>query len=106
MTPGGVRRRDRYAVRAARLLFALLSRQGYLCPIDGRDARATILPSYRRVAIECLQLIQINRLDVSANAALAKGQRHPGFEMPDNSWFHFRVASEIEIQTIGPRIHQ
>src|SRR5207237_827070 len=99
---GRVGRRDRHTVRSARLFFDIdvIVPRGPVATARGTDTPGG------SVAIERLQLVQINRFDVATDAAFAEGQGHPWFEMLDDSRLYLRMLGEIKIQTVGPRIHQ
>src|SRR5581483_8242913 len=86
-----VRRGERNAVRAA-----------------GIESQVTFISSrnFAALFIEGLELIELNRFDVAANAAFAERESHPGFEMRDYLWRYFRMVRQIEVQSVGPRIHQ
>src|SRR4030095_14103042 len=63
-----VRRRDRRTVRPARLVIVRQRR------VDGLTG---VLAKTGRLAVERLQLADVHALDVAADAALRKRQRHP-----------------------------
>ena len=58
------------------------------------------------VPVEGLELLQVDSLDVAADAALAEGQRHPRFESLDHAGLHLRVLVEVVVQAAGVGIHQ
>src|SRR5581483_2657382 len=58
------------------------------------------------VAVERLQLFQVDALDVAADAPFAERQRHPRLEVRDDARFGFRMLVEIEVQAVGPSVHQ
>ncbi len=60
----------------------------------------------RAVAVERLKLSEIDALDVSADAALAEGQRHPRLKVRDDARGHFRMRRQEEVQTVGVSVHQ
>ena len=57
-------------------------------------------------AVEGFQLAERHPFDVAADAALAEAQGHPGLELGDDPRFHLRVAGEVEVQPVGPGVHQ
>ena len=88
-----VRRRDGDAIRAARLL-----EQG--AGLGGVKQRQ--LP----LAIESLQLFQRDAFDVAADAAFAEAERHPRLEPADHARRRLRMLIEVEVQPVGPGVHQ
>src|SRR5205807_1055315 len=96
VAPGRVRRRDSHAVRSARFFFNIdvIVPRGPVATARGTDTRSG------SVAIERLQLVQINRFDVATDAAFAEGQGHPWFEMLDDSRLYLRMFGEIKIQSV------
>src|SRR5437764_12159121 len=91
MMPGRVRRRDSHTVRSARFFFNIdvIVPRGPVATARGTETRCG------RIAVERLQLVQINRFDVATNAAFAEGQGHPWFEMLDDSRLYLRMFGEI-----------
>ena len=45
--------------------------------------------------------MEVDALDVAANAAFAKRESHPRFEMMDDAGLHFRVLGEVEVEAVG-----
>ena len=89
-----VRRRDRDAVRARRFLVEVLI------------VRRRRLARRRAAAVHRCELIEVHLLDVAADAPLAEGERHPGFELPDDARLHLGMLVQVEIQAVGPRDHE
>ena len=56
--------------------------------------------------VKRLELRQRHRLDIAANAAFGKAQRHPRFELRDDSGVHLRVIGEVLVEPRGPALHQ
>ena len=59
-----------------------------------------------RLSVEGLELVQVHALDVAADAPFAEGQRHPRLEVRDDPRLHLRMRGEVEVQSVGPRVHQ
>jgi hypothetical protein len=83
----GQRRRDRDAVRAARLLVAQ----------SGRGVP---------LAVEGGELDEVGALDVAADAPFREGERHPRLEPGEHARTHLGMGGEIIVQPLGPGVHQ
>ena len=82
------RRRQRHAVGAERL---------------GQFAAEIERSQFGRLAgVQRFQVGEVDALDIAADAAFGKAERHPGFEMGDNARFHCGVRGEVIVQRVGP----
>src|ERR1700693_5943288 len=59
-----------------------------------------------RWTVELLQLAQVDAFDVAANAALGKGQRHPGLVLLDDSGCNRGMRRQEIVQAVGPGLHE
>ena len=82
VTVAGQFRRDGNAVRSARLLVNDLGPRHL--GLSGR-------------AVKGLQILQVNPLNVPANAALAEAHGHPGLKVADDLWVGVGMAGEISV---------
>ena len=57
-------------------------------------------------AIKMGEVLQVDILDVAADAAFGEGERHPGLEMLQHLRVGLGMRGEIEIQAVGPGGHQ
>ncbi len=87
-----VRRGDRHPVRPARFDRPLVLD-------DGGFGAA-------RLAVERLELVEIDLLDVAANAAFGEAQRHPRFEMRNDPRLHGGMRGEVVVEAVRERVHQ
>ncbi len=104
---GGVRARDRDAIRSGRLCGPRRPRIDW--SIERAclaEARCRIRVRRRILTVERFQLSQVHALDVAANAAFAETQRHPRLELRDHARLHVRMRGEIEVEAVRPSIHQ
>jgi hypothetical protein len=88
----GVGGGDGHAVRSARFLATSDVEGGHF--------------GERRLFVEGLERVHRNAFDVPADAALAEAQGHPRFEAGDGPRRHLGVGVEVEVQTVGPRVHE
>ena len=94
---GGVGAGDGKAVRARGL--------GGRCVEVGRvEARRAGGLHFR--AIKRFELAEVDLLDVAADAALAEAERHPRFELRNHARLHLGVRGQVEVQAVGPAVHQ
>ena len=63
-------------------------------------------PGCGRFAVEGFELVEIDALDVAADAAFGEAERHPGLEVRDDSRLHVGVFVEVEVQAVGEGVHQ
>ena len=60
----------------------------------------------RGVSVKRRELVEIDAFDVPADAAFAERERHPRLELRDDPGLHVRMLVQVEIQAVGPRVHQ
>ena len=60
----------------------------------------------RNFAIERLQLIEVDALVVAPDAALGESEGHRWLDSLYHSRLHVGVVGEVEIQAVGPRVHE
>ena len=57
-------------------------------------------------AVERLELLEVDPLDVAADAAFGEGEGHPRLEVLDDARLHFGMLVEVEVQAVGEGVHQ
>ena len=57
-------------------------------------------------AVEGFELGEVDALDVAADAAFSEGERHPRFEVLDDSRLYLGMFVEVEVQAVGEGVHQ
>ena len=92
MAVGGVRGRDGHAVRPRRLA-------PDQAPLHRRHRQ-------RAMFVKRLELGRRHTLDIAADAALGKGERHPRLEMSQNLGMNRGVIGQIRVQPRRPGPHQ
>ena len=99
-----IRRRDGKTVGATRFavhrpqVCLLLQLRRALFRSDQLGLLLTAIVGFKR--------LQVDLLDVSADAAFSERKRHPGFEVSDDARLHLWMLRQIKVQAISPRIHQ
>ncbi len=68
--------------------------------------RRLIVNPGRAAPIEGFELLQVDALDVAADAALGEAERHPWLEVLYDSRLHFGVFEEVVVEAIGKGVHQ
>ncbi len=61
---------------------------------------------HRRTTVKSFESTEVHPFDVSPDAALAEGQRHPGFEVREHPRGDFGMSSQVVVQPVRPRVHQ
>ncbi len=58
------------------------------------------------LAVEPLQVGQVDALDVPADTALGEAQRHPGFEAHQGAGVGVGMGAQVIVQAVGPGVHE
>ena len=56
--------------------------------------------------VESLELVEVDPLDVAADAAFGEAQRHPRLEAGDRARMHVGMRGKEVVEAVRPGVHQ